>query len=241
MFWGRDMSDVNKMLDIIDFLENHTTITGTYSIDEKTLEINIEGSISVEKSSSGALPYKFGRVTESFFANLCNLNSLKNMPRYVGKMIELAGNNIKNFDDCPEIEKWNSIDLADNKLESLNGFPVSECLNLYLDYNSLTDLIGCPSVKSNINVGNNKLTTLKGFKSKNVKSFNCSHNPELESLEYAPMIAERFECSYCRLSDDYIKFFPKKVEFINFSNNNLSIYPSTKYRDCMSIGNRFKN
>ena len=40
------MSNINKMLDIIDFLENHTTIAGTYSIDEKTLEINIEGTIS---------------------------------------------------------------------------------------------------------------------------------------------------------------------------------------------------
>lgn len=234
------MSDVNTILDIVNYVENNLTIDGRYFIDEKTMEINVEGTVTIE-TISPILPYKFGTVTENFFANCKGLKSLKNIPKYVGGNLQLSNNNIKDFSDCPEIEKWTNVDLSENKLESLKGFPVNECRILIVNKNNLKDLEGCPVV-SQMDCSYNKLTSLRGYKSEYAILFNCSYNSNLESLEFAPKKASSFICSYCGLTDDYIDFFPIEADYFDCSFNNLSIHPKTICNDyCRCNGNNFSH
>ena len=73
-----------------------------YTINSKG-EIDVEGSVSLDRRDFKELPYKFGRVNGWFDMDYCkNLISLKNCPKYVGGDF--------GCDHCP-------------KLDSLEGCP----------------------------------------------------------------------------------------------------------------------
>lgn len=243
VLWCEAMDDNNavKLINIIDYVERNLTINGTYTIDENAMEININGSVTVYNTIGGYLPYKFGIVTENFFATYQGLKSLKNVPRVVGQSLQLSNNRITDFNGCPEIKKWTNVDLSENKLESLKGFPVKECRILIVNKNNLKDLEGCPIV-AQLDCSNNKLISLKGYKSEYAIHFNCSYNSNLESLEFAPKTAESFVCAYCGLTDEYIDFFPIEADYLDCSYNNLSIHPKTICNDCCQCtGNKFSH
>ena len=181
---------VNDEIALIEqFLKDNYNIKGTYTIDNRT--VNINGDIFVENNNLKQLTnglFKFGKVSGifscqmnekltsleggpsevggSFICGYCRkLTSLEGGPEKVGKVFSCAGCDIINLNGSPKIVK---------------DFNCSNC-------NKLTSLEGGPSEVGGSFICNDckNLKTLKGLP-KIVKSdFQCKRCPKLDSVQLA--------------------------------------------------------
>ena len=74
-----------------------------YTINNKG-EIDVDGSVNLNKSNFKELPYKFGRVEGFFVIEMCkNLTSLKNCPNYVGSYFSCNRcDKLDSIEGCPK-------------------------------------------------------------------------------------------------------------------------------------------
>ena len=115
-----------------------------YEIENYT--INSDGSIDVNGHytlyGGDKPPIKFNKIEQSFALSDINLETLENLPTYVGGFY----------------------DISYNKLTSLEGFPTEVGRDIDVSENELTNLEGIVSeVNGDLACESNKITTLKGF------------------------------------------------------------------------------
>ena len=74
-----------------------------YTINSKG-EIDVDGSVNLNKSNFKELPYKFGRVNGYFdIGSNPNLTSLKNCPNYVGSYFSCKNcHQLDSLEGCPK-------------------------------------------------------------------------------------------------------------------------------------------
>ncbi len=116
-----------------------------YEIENYT--INSDGSIDIHDyftiyNSDKLPPLKFNKIELSFALSDVKLETLENLPKYVGGFY----------------------DVSYNKLTSLEGFPLEVGTDIDVSENKLTNLEGIVSeVNGDLACESNKITTLKGF------------------------------------------------------------------------------
>jgi hypothetical protein len=156
-------------------------------------QIDVYGSVLLNKFEDDKLPYKFRYVQGNFFIidsklktlkNCPNivtdefncsfsqdLKSLKDCPKIIGKTFKAEGINLESIDDFPR--KFNHpfiIDLSGNNISEVKNLPTqfpSQKYNINLDLsgNCLSSLRGIPSVSFlNIKGTRNNLKNFKGLK-----------------------------------------------------------------------------
>lgn len=123
-------------------------------------------------------------------------------------------------EESGEVEVDGKLDLRGSGLKGIKFSAVH--LSMFANGCGLTSLDGFPkAVGRALNIGNNRLKTLKGGPQDVEGDYMCFRN-ELESLEGSPeYIIHGFDCSHNRL--ETLKGGPKQVEDdFNFSDNQVS-------------------
>lgn len=168
-------------------------VIGTWSYDEKTGLVNIEGSLHCELNKSNDFNgIKFGHVTKDFRWISSKLSSLKGAPHTVDGSVSIFNNRLVSLEGGPEKVK-DSYACQENRLKTLLGAPrkVSE---FDCSSNLLESLEGGPiEVKHRYDCRRNHLKSLKGAP-RMVENFDCQAN-DLRSLEGAPRKLNAFDCS----------------------------------------------
>jgi len=132
-----------------------------------------------------------------------NLNYLPFEFNYVGGQFYCAYNKLESLQGCP-ISVGGDFNCSDNDLPDLKGGPISVGGDFFCSLNNLPDLKGAP-----ISVGgffscsnNNKLESLKGAPISVGGDFSCSYNSNLPDLKGAPdYIGGVFYCHSNNLTD----------------------------------------
>ena len=95
-----------------------------YTINNKG-EIDVDGSVNLNKSNFKELPYKFGIVDRMFsLSGNKNLTSLKNCPNYVGGYFSCTGcHNLKSLKGSPMKIGRDFVCYGCSQLDSLEGCP----------------------------------------------------------------------------------------------------------------------
>ena len=129
------------------------------------------------------------------------------------KLLDLANNNIEQFNWFGDLPKLDKIVLSENKIKSLQNFE---------------KLGGCQNLKE-LDLSYNKIKTLKGVEKlggcPNLKEIDLSHNKISDLCEFEPL-SHIPNLSYVSLSDNKIKdlnitFNVPKLTHLNLSNNKI--------------------
>jgi Leucine-rich repeat (LRR) protein len=118
-------------------------------------------------------------------------------------------------------EKTKELDISNNNLKSLTQIDFSLYLGveiLYVGYNNLTDLIGCPDSVIRLYAYHNKLTTLNGCPN-SVTYLDVSNN-QLTTLAGCPNSVTTLHVNYNNLTD--LSGCPNSVIRLNVYNNRLT-------------------
>jgi len=144
----------------------------SWTFNEVTGKVDIEGSFISPSSKSGFRGIKFGVVTGYFSCIDNSLASLEGAPDEIGGYFDCANNNLLKLEGMPG-NIGGGVDVRYNKLESLEGSP--------------------RKIKGNFAFGSNPLKNLKGGPEEVRGRFEGSWyggEYEMESLEGAPKIIE---------------------------------------------------
>ncbi len=130
-----------------------------YEIENYT--INSDGSIDVNDHytlyGGDKPPIKFNKIEQSFALSDINLETLENLPKYVGGYYDISYNKLTSLDGFP-IEVGRDIDVSENELTSLEGIITEVNGDLSCDYNKITTLKGFPMVvHGNLTLRNNPI------------------------------------------------------------------------------------
>lgn len=91
----------NRLLDIMEWIENHCCGFYSYTVDDYGV-VNIKGDLILTPPRPIKIEVEFGKVSGSFVASYAGLKSLKNCPKKVKKNYFVSGNRLKNLDYAPE-------------------------------------------------------------------------------------------------------------------------------------------
>jgi hypothetical protein len=193
-----------------NFLMRGTKGRGRWYFNKETGLIDVEGDFSTPNNSMTNLyGLNFGRVTGKFDifntkiyslkgsplevggdfdASSCFLSSLDGSPVKVGGDFEVSVNKIKSLDGCPE-EIGGSLWLSMNSIKSLKGLTKKIGYSLQLSVNPLESLEGCPEkIDGNFNCSDTLIRNLIGGPKMVGGDYRCNTNPNLDSLEGAPLV-----------------------------------------------------
>jgi hypothetical protein len=80
-------------------IEDYFKIIGTYEL--KDVLYNVEGYVILNKQVE-KLPFKFGKVTGSFYCTYNKLNSLEGFPKSIGGDLYCYNNNLTSLEGFPK-------------------------------------------------------------------------------------------------------------------------------------------
>lgn len=158
-----------------------------YSINDKLI-VDVDNDVVLEKHDISYFPFQFGIIDGVFDCSHNELSSLWGSPKIVKYGFNCSYNNLKSLEFGPKMV--NGIyDAHNNKIENLQFLPQKfESLNL--KNNKLTSLKGLPdTIEGFLDVANNELVkfdastkTINGF-------FDCARN-KFYTLENFPNVKE---------------------------------------------------
>ena len=153
-------------------------------------KISKDFTISIDEfvyNGKGNFPeyIRFGKCTNNFILEDCDMTSLRGCPSYVGGSFSCHGNKLTDLEYSPEYVEMDYV-CSRNRLKTLKGMPEEIIWGDFMcDHNQLTDLKGGPhEVATDYYCNNNKLKTLDGAPTGVRGDFICSNNP-LSSWEVA--------------------------------------------------------
>ncbi len=88
---------------------------------------------------------KFSKIERSFALSDVKLETLENLPKYVGGFYDVSFNKLTSLEGFP-LEVGRDIDVSENELNSLEGIILEVNGDLSCDYNKITTLKGFPMV-----------------------------------------------------------------------------------------------
>lgn len=194
-------------------LDRHIGIYG-----DIPMKLNSVLSITLHKefTTSHNLP---NIVTQDFSAKYCNLKSLINFPKHIGRHLDISNNNIENLDYFPEYiggNCWidnNNISLVDKELNVMG--------RVSLTFNPLKKIT---ISKSNLSLYFTKISdfchTLRHF---GLTTKLCSDNELFERVNEFDIISDDFDVDILRL-EDLFHFYS-----IDIKNSSYSVLDSKMY------------
>jgi hypothetical protein len=90
-------------------------------------------------------PIKFSKIERSFALSDVKLETLENLPKYVGGFYDVSFNKLTSLEGFP-LEVGRDIDVSENELTNLEGIISEVNGDLSCDYNKITTLKGFPMV-----------------------------------------------------------------------------------------------
>jgi hypothetical protein len=123
------------------WLDRYTTGSWSIGLDGT---VNIDGSFYCPKQSLSSFNgIKFGRVTENFFCNENQLESLDGAPQTVGNEFYCYNNKLKSLKGGPQMVGGNFY-CERNQLKTLEGAPQTVGKSFVCEKNNLESLEGAP-------------------------------------------------------------------------------------------------
>jgi hypothetical protein len=153
-------------------IKNYTINNGLVDVDG---DVDVSGGTYILPR----FPFKFGRVSGSFFCYYCNLKTLEGSPIEVGGDFVCGYNDLKTLKGAPQ-KVGGKFSCNCNDLISLEGAPSEVGDSFHCHYNKLKTLKGSPrEVGDDFDCGDNNLKTLEGGPIKVGGYFRCENNPNL--------------------------------------------------------------
>jgi len=172
-------------------------VTGSYSQDPSTKEVNVQGDVDMSEGYGKAaskmtrsrwfkdIPFQFGEVTGNFDVSNQDIISLEGSPYKVGGTYYCQSASLRDIKGAPQ-EIGEDFNCGGNQIRSLRGGPVKVGGNYNCPSNGLTSLVGAPEeIFGNFNCGYNSVKVLTGAPTIVHGNFDYSFNP-LKTLQGAP-------------------------------------------------------
>jgi hypothetical protein len=146
----KDKQDLARMLEFYCALQ----LVNSWHLDVQG-RIDIDGDITIlgNRLVKPRLPLKFGRVTGTFIARNCGLDTLEGSPYHVGEHFLVIKNNLNDLTHGPQ-HVSGQYGIMNNPLHSLDGLASHVGESIWLDYTEqlpLLRLVQVPKVLWHMN------------------------------------------------------------------------------------------